>query len=220
MLEKIMETIIKKSLVDQIYETLKDSIVNLERRPGSKLSVAEIQAETGVSCTPIREAVNRLQQDGIIIYRNNIGAHIISFCEHDIDEIMQLGNTLHTAAARLAIDNNRDKLLSDMKEQYNNLLSAKTDRDEVYAIHHFIGTFYWNCGNQRLDKSMSSLRAQQLMVRNMAIRMTGKRCEELSDFQNMIKLVENNDKEGLCRAIESYSDKITAKAKKYLKEEK
>ena len=211
-----MELIVKKSLVDQIYESLKESIVSLKRKPGSKLSVAEIQAETGVSCTPIREAVNRLQQDGIIIYKNNVGAHVISLTEHDIDEIMQLGNTLHCAAARLSVDLNREKLISDMQEQYNLLLNAKTDEEEVTAIHHFIGTFYWNSGNKRLDKSMSSLRAQQLMVRNMAMKATNRRCEEIEDFQLMIEFVKNNDKENLCKAIESYSDKITKKAKKYL----
>ncbi len=211
-----MELIVKKSLVDQIYESLKESIVSLRRKPGSKLSVAEIQAETGVSCTPIREAVNRLQQDGIIVYKNNVGAHVISLSEHDIDEIMQLGNTLHCAAARLSLDLNREKLLFDMNEQYNLLLKAETGEEEVTAIHHFIGTFYWNSGNRRLDKSMSSLRAQQLMVRNMAIKITAKRCEDIEDFQSMIKYVEDNDKENLCRAIESYSDKITKKAKKYL----
>ncbi len=211
-----MELIVKKSLVDQIYESLKESIVSLKRKPGSKLSVAEIQAETGVSCTPIREAVNRLQQDGIIVYKNNVGAHVISLSEHDIDEIMQLGNTLHCAAARLSLDLNREKLLFDMNEQYNLLLKAETGEEEVTAIHHFIGTFYWNSGNRRLDKSMSSLRAQQLMVRNMAIKITAKRCEDIEDFQSMIKYVEDNDKENLCRAIESYSDKITKKAKKYL----
>ncbi len=99
-----MGTIIKKSLVDRIYENLKSSIVNPERKAGSKLSVAELQAETGVSCTPIREALNRLQQDGIITCENNVGVHIVSLQPHDIDEIMQLGNTLHCAAARLAMN--------------------------------------------------------------------------------------------------------------------
>lgn len=213
-----MKTIIKKSLVDQVYDSLKTSIVKLERKPGSKLSVAELQAETGVSCTPIREALNRLQQDGIITYENNVGAHIVALKPHDIDEIMQLGNTLHCAAARLSMKLNRTHLLSDMHEQYDDLLKAKTDDDEILAIHHFIGTFYWNCGNERLDKSMTSLRAQQLMVRNMAIKMSKERREEIDDFVSMISLAENDDTEGLCNAIESYSTKITEKAKKYLEQ--
>ena len=211
--------IFKKSLVDQIYDTLRTSIINLERKPGSKLSVAEIQAELNVSCTPIREAVNRLQQDGIITYENNIGAHVVNLDDHDIEEIMQLGNTLHCAAAKLSMTNNREHLLSDMKAQYKELLDAKTDEEEVLAIHRFIGTFYWNSGNRRLDKSMSSLRAQQLMVRNMAIKVTENRCEEIADFEKMITLVEKNDTDGLCQEIEHYSDKITSKAKSYLKNE-
>ena len=57
-----MAAIKKRSLVDQVYEMLRGDIITLRRPLGSKLNVNELQDELGVSCTPIREAVNRLQQ--------------------------------------------------------------------------------------------------------------------------------------------------------------
>ncbi len=103
-----------------------------------------------------------------------------------------------------------------MKNVYRELCAAHTNEEEIHAIHYFIGAFYWNCGNERLDKSMSALRAQQLMVRNMAVRAASSRCEEIDDFSSMLSLAENNDTDALCATIESYSAKITEKAKKYL----
>ena len=67
------------------------------------MNVNELQDELGVSCTPIREAVNRLQQEGLVVYENNVGAHILDLDQHDITEIEQLAMTLHCAAIRLAM---------------------------------------------------------------------------------------------------------------------
>ena len=71
-----MAAIKKRSLVDQVYEMLRGDIITLRRPLGSKLNVNELQDELGVSCTPIREAVNRLQQEGLIeFYRNSFRLH-------------------------------------------------------------------------------------------------------------------------------------------------
>ena len=98
-----MAAIKKRSLVDQVYEMLRGDIITLRRPLGSKLNVNELQDELGVSCTPIREAVNRLQQEGLVVYENNVGAHILDLDQHDITEIEQLAMTLHCAAIRLAM---------------------------------------------------------------------------------------------------------------------
>lgn len=90
-----MAAIKKRSLVDQVYEMLRGDIITLRRPLGSKLNVNELQDELGVSCTPIREAVNRLQQEGLVVYENNVGAHILDLDQHDITEIEQLAMTLH-----------------------------------------------------------------------------------------------------------------------------
>ena len=54
-----MAKIKKASLVDQIYSTLREDIITMKLPMGARLNVNELQTELGVSCTPIREAVNR-----------------------------------------------------------------------------------------------------------------------------------------------------------------
>ena len=69
-----MAAIQKRSLVDQVYERLRSDIITLQLPLGSRINVNELQDTLGVSCTPIREAINRLQQEGLISYENNVGA--------------------------------------------------------------------------------------------------------------------------------------------------
>lgn len=211
----------KKSLVDQIYETLRKEIVRLERKPGVKLNVAEIQQQLGVSCTPVREAVNRLQQEGLVIYQNNIGAHIISLDSHDLDEIQQLGDTLHCAAINYAMQNPaNDGLIENLEKYYDIYRNSTEEQEEILALHYFIGSFYWFCGNKRLDNCMSALRAQQLIVRNMAIKVSKKRAEEAAYLEKMLQYTKEGKTEEICRVMTEYSEIITEKARVYLKRNK
>ena len=99
-----MAAIKKRSLVDQVYERLRSDIITLRLPLGSRVNVNELQDTLGVSCTPIREALNRLQQEGLIEYENNVGARVIALTAKDVEEIQHLATTLHCAAVRLAME--------------------------------------------------------------------------------------------------------------------
>ena len=89
-----MASIKKRSLVDQVYDRLRSDIISLRLPLGSRVNVNELQDSLGVSCTPIREAINRLQQEGLIAYENNVGARVLTLDAKDVEEITQLATTL------------------------------------------------------------------------------------------------------------------------------
>ena len=93
----------KESLVDQVYARLRGDIITLKLPLGSHVNVNELQDKLGVSCTPIREAVNRLQQEGLVLYKNNVGAEVLTLEAHDVQEIQELALALQKEAARLAM---------------------------------------------------------------------------------------------------------------------
>ena len=131
-----MAAIKKRSLVDQVYEMLRGDIITLRRPLGSKLNVNELQDELGVSCTPIREAVNRLQQEGLVVYENNVGAHILDLDQHDITEIEQLAMTLHCAAIRLAMAHgDRAAIVTGLEKYLEEYRRARNVQSEVMAVN-------------------------------------------------------------------------------------
>ena len=85
-----MAVIKRVSLVDQVYEKIRDRIVSLKIPFGSKLNVSKLQEEYGVSSTPVREALNRLLNDGLIELENNVGARVIDITEEDVRQIQEL----------------------------------------------------------------------------------------------------------------------------------
>lgn len=203
-----MAAIKKRSLVDQVYETLRSEIITLKRPLGSKLNVNELQEELGVSCTPIREAINRLQQEGLVVYENNVGAHILDLEQHDILEIEQLAMTLHGAAIRLAMKHgNREDIVSELEKHLEEYRKAKTVPAEVTAVNRFVGTFYAHCGNRRLDASMISIQGQQLLLRYIYANCLKERGSHAQDFAGMLEAVRQGEGEQVCSLLQTNTDR-------------
>ena len=176
-----MKGIKKLSLVDQVYEQLKSEIVTLKRPLGTKLNVNELQEVLGVSCTPIREAVNRLQQDGLVTYENNVGAHILYLTAKDVEEIQYVGCLLHCEAAGLAIAReDREKTAAELAARLEDYKTVKTPQAESAAVTQFFKVFYQHCGNSRLEKSLFAIQGQQILLRNMY---AAALCERASDAE-------------------------------------
>lgn len=213
-----MANVIKRySLVDQVYTQLRKDIVSLQLPLGSKVNVNELQETLGVSCTPIREAVNRLQQEGLVTYENKVGARVLQLNEHDVEEIHQLAMTLHCAAIRLAIKNgDREAIVRELRQRLAEYRRAKTVEAEVTAVNCFLGTYYHNCGNRRLDDHMISLQGQQLLLRYIFATCAEKRAADEEVFEQMLSYTEAGNAEAVCDILEDYTQRAEPIEKAYL----
>ena len=212
-----MARIKKASLVDQIYSRLREDIITLKIPMGTRLNVNELQSELGVSCTPIREAVNRLQQEELVIYENNVGARVLTLDEHDVREIHELALTLQQAAVQLSMKNgNLDEMLDAVEEQLDRYKSARSPREGVKAVHNLIGVFYHHCGNRRLDRSMVAIQGQMLLLRHIYAECPGwsGHAAELTALRDG---VEDEDARAVCAALQSYMEQSPPAILKWLK---
>lgn len=107
-----MKDLVKLTLAEQIYTILKDDIVHQEIKCGEKLTLKSLQERFDISSTPIRDAMNRLSQDGLIDHVTNVGAKVIELSEERIREVYDFCNILDTAALKLACSSNDVTALS------------------------------------------------------------------------------------------------------------
>ena len=96
---KIQQT----SLGDQVYSILWDMIASRKLRPGDKISDLRLSQELGISRTPVREALHRLTQDGIVRIESRRGFFIPTFSSQDIHEVYDIRCALEVLAVRLAL---------------------------------------------------------------------------------------------------------------------
>ena len=213
-----MARIKKTSLVDQIYSRLREDIITLKIPLGARLNANELQSDLGVSCTPIREAMNRLQQEELVVCENNVGARVLTLDDHDVREINELALTLQQAAVRLAMENSeREELLREVDEQLERCRAARSPRESVKAVHNLIGVFYHRCGNGRLDRSMIAIQGQVLLLRYIYAECpdSGNSAGELARVRDGVA---RGSVDEVCAALRDYADKSTPAILAWLKE--
>ena len=197
-----MPTLQKTSLVDQVYQVIREDILCLRIPLGAKLNVQELERDFGVSRTPIREALIRLQQEGLISCRSNAGARVLSLAEGDIRDIQYLALTLHCAAIRLAMERgDRARIARRIGLWTDRYRSASDQRAEVRAFHEVMGAFYHNCGNRRLDASMIAIQSLQLLLRNISALDRSARASTLADLEEIRRGAPEGDAGAICQTV-------------------
>ncbi|QCI66758.1 GntR family transcriptional regulator [Phreatobacter stygius] len=96
------------SVVDRVYEQLKAMAVSYEFKPGERLNEGDIAKRLGVSRTPLREALNRLNTEGFLRFTPGKGFFCRELDAHEIFDLYELRKSIELASARLAIRRAKD----------------------------------------------------------------------------------------------------------------
>ena len=101
--------------VDHVCEVLYERILSGKYQPGERLREEELTELTGVSRTPVREALRRLVREGFVVIEDNRGASIPNYSTKDLDEIYGLRTLLESHATRRAANRITEKQLSELE---------------------------------------------------------------------------------------------------------
>lgn len=114
-----MSSAMNKTLQDQAYAHLKERIVNLDLRPGQELRTAELASGIGLSRTPVREALSRLEQEGLVQRLSGWGYAVRSLDLAEILGLFKLREALEVMAVEEAIASLNDTTLRAMENLLN-----------------------------------------------------------------------------------------------------
>lgn len=152
---------------DRVYVRLKDAITSVSLRPGASLVEAEVARQLGVSTTPVREALQRLGQDGLVVLSRYRGATVAEITETDVREIYELREAFEPTAAKLAVPVLTATDLEDMRNAIAHAASAIA-RGEWRELSHwnrtFHGTLIRRCQNGRLRRVLETLQDQNRII--------------------------------------------------------
>jgi DNA-binding GntR family transcriptional regulator len=204
------------SLGDHVYELLWQQIANHELRPGDKLSDVHVSMELGVSRTPVREALQRLAQDGIVRAESRRGFYVASFSSQDVREIYDLRTALETLAVWLACSNVSDaeidaaqRALDDVTQRMNT--DDDTARDTFLKIDRdFHQLLLRNAHNGRLAASMNALQAQISVFQVYGIHLKSLVTESIEHHQAILLALKHRDCQAAERAMEQHIQEVKA----------
>jgi len=114
--------ITRSTLVDQVYDYLRDCIVRLDINLGERLDVRKLSEQLGVSQTPIREALQKLVEQGLVVAKPYKGYFVVELTSRDIEELFDLRKALELVALKYIVKNgNIANLLRDLLSRINEL---------------------------------------------------------------------------------------------------
>jgi DNA-binding GntR family transcriptional regulator len=148
-------------LRDVIFEALRKAIVSGEIKPGERLMEVSLADQMGVSRTPVREAIRRLEAEGLVTMVPRRGTHVSELSVKDIMDVLEVRAALDKLATRLAamrIQPQQIKSLETVHKQFVAHIEKENIEGAVRKDIEFHDIIYAASGNSRLIGVAGGLR--------------------------------------------------------------
>ena len=114
----------KKSLNDKAYEFIVHKLSSGEIKPGQKLSEPSLALACGVSCTPVREAVRRLIEEGVLYQIVKSGTYVTGFGAKEVSDAYEIRSVIESAMLAEAVEKLTKKDLAVLQDTCNRMHAA------------------------------------------------------------------------------------------------
>lgn len=182
---------------DQVLDTLRDAIVELRLKPGERLREAELSERLGVSKTPIREALIRLEELGLVTTENYKGALVRGYTPEDLVEIYELRELLQGACAGFAA---RGHISGEGLEELRRVVERSEDAhrrgDEdaaARAFDEFDEIVMAQTSNRRIASLLEGLRDHMVRIGLLSAAIPGRIDVSLREHRGILEAIEAGD---------------------------
>jgi len=191
----------RRSLGQDVYEKLKQAIVKGDLPPKSRLIESRMANVMGISRTPVREAIHKLEREGLLRHNPSGGFFVVGLTRSDIEETFGIRSVLESYAARLAAAHHKGEEELDPLEQKIHKYQLHLDRGDLKALlrinTEFHDLLYALSRSPRLIKMINDLQDQIYRFRQVLLKAEGNARISNEDHKLMLKLISKRDLEGV-----------------------
>ncbi|PKM77505.1 MAG: GntR family transcriptional regulator [Firmicutes bacterium HGW-Firmicutes-15] len=185
-----------KPLRELVLDAIRSAIMSGILQPRERLMEIQMAEELGVSRTPIREALRKLELEGFIVMVPRKGAYVSDLSFKDIADVFEIRAALEGLAAGLAADRITEEELEDMERLLVEKREAITQNDigklvEVDTKFHEL--MYKASRNERLSSIISNLREQIQRFRLTSLSFPGRNKESLDEHKKIVEAIQSRD---------------------------
>jgi len=148
-------------LRDVTFETLRKAIISGDIKPGERLMEVSLAEQMGVSRTPVREAIRRLEAEGLVTMVPRKGTHVSELSSKDIIDVLEVRGALDKLATSLAAKRVQPQQIRALESIHRQFISCVEKGNMEGAIRkdiEFHDAIYAASGNSRLIGVLSSLK--------------------------------------------------------------
>ncbi|VBB06560.1 asnc bacterial regulatory protein hth signature [Lucifera butyrica] len=198
-----------KPLREVVSETLREAIINGVLKPGERIMEIQLAEELGVSRTPVREAIRKLELEGFVVMMPRRGTYVADLSIKDVNEVYEIRTALDVLAAGLAAE----RITEEELEQMERLLveiGEYIDQEDVDKIveadSKFHDILYQACRNDRLVGIINNLREQFTRFRSISMAFPGRLKNTLEEHSRLVEAIAQRDGEAAQRVAREHME--------------
>ena len=185
-----------KPLREVVFESLREAIINGVLEPGERLMEIQLAEEMGVSRTPVREAIRKLELENFVVMIPRKGAYVAGVSHKDIAEVFEIRSALEGLAAGLAAERATEEEIKEMEK-----ILLHHDREDM-SLEDIVSTdtdfhalVYKASRNERLIQILENLRVQIQRFRTTSLSVPGRLKDAISEHQAIVEAIARQDGE-------------------------
>ena len=191
-------------LRDVVFNTLRQAILRGELKPGERLMEIQLANKLGVSRTPVREAIRKLELEGLVLMIPRKGAEVADISEKSLKDVLEVREALEELAARLACDKITKEGINRLKEAAQDFRSALKSNDITQMAEADVRFHDLICNateNQKLGQLLNNLREQMYRYRIEYLKDQQVYEKLLSEQEEIIRHIEKGEKDEAARVV-------------------
>lgn len=196
-------------LRDLVFNTLRQAILTGELKPGERLMEIHLADKLGVSRTPIREAIRKLELEGLVTMIPRRGAEVAQITEKSMNDVLEIRRTLDALCAELACGRITEDGLESLKHAcaYFERCVEEKDTKKIaqadVALHDII---LQATGNQRLIQMVNNLAEQMYRYRFEYIKDSSQHGRLIEEHRIIYRSILEKDRETAAAAARTHID--------------
>lgn len=197
-------------LREVVCETLRDAIRKGVLQPGERLMEIQLAEELGVSRTPVREAIRKLELDGYVIMMPRRGTYVANLSIRDVNEVFEIRTSLDSLASGLAAERITDEELERLQRLLVTIGGYIEEGDISQIVKtdtEFHDLLYQASRNTRLVGIINNLREQVTRFRATSMSFPGRLQATLEEHRRIVEAIAQGDVREAQQAAEEHMEK-------------
>ena len=196
-------------LRDVVFNTLRKAILRGELKPGERLMEIQLANKLGVSRTPIREAIRKLELEGLVLMIPRKGAEVAQITEKNMQDVLEVRKALEELSVQLACERITPEQVEEMKmaaEDFRKVLKSGDVTKIAEADVKFHDIIFAATNNQRLITLLNNLREQMYRFRVEYLKQKECYPQLLEEHDKLIALISGGEVEEACELMGCHID--------------
>jgi DNA-binding GntR family transcriptional regulator len=192
---------VTKPSAEEVYRLLQARIVDGLLCPGERMREVAIAEDLGISRTPVREALRRLESDGLLTYRPHRGMVIRRLDHQAVTELYAMREILEGAAAGLAARHASDAEIAALCDLIEEQAAGRLANVEAARLNKlFHQALYRSARNQYLIRTLDSLAVAMSLLGRTTLSLKNRQEEAVVEHRAIVEAIDAHDAEAAERA--------------------